>query len=123
MTLGRDTLGRTPLARTAVPCGAASVTLTHPRYLPATVALEAGPNAPVTVSARLSRPAAQLQLSSSPPGAIFKVNGDKVGRGPRNVTVLRFETVRVEARLPGQKPWRRKLYLKDPVTQVEAAFD
>ncbi len=122
VTLGRITLGRTPLARTAVPCGAASVTLTHPRYLPATVALEAGPDAPVSVSARLSRPVAQLQLSSAPAGAMFKVNGNRVGRGPRTVTVSRFETVRVEARLPGQKPWRQKIYLKDPVTDVQAAF-
>jgi hypothetical protein len=121
--LGRVPLGRTPLVRTAVPCGAASVTLTHPRYLPATVSLEAAPNAPVSVTARLSRPAAQLQLSSSPAGAVFKVNGNRVGRGPRNVTVSRFETVRVEARLPGQKPWRRNIYLKDPVTDVQAAFE
>jgi hypothetical protein len=39
------------------------------------------------------------------------------------VTVSRFETVRVEARLPGRKPWKRKIYLKEPITQVEAAFD
>jgi hypothetical protein len=31
--------------------------------------------------------------------------------------------VRVEARLPGQRPWKRKIYLKDPVTQIEATFD
>jgi hypothetical protein len=121
--LGPQTLGRTPLARAAVPCGEASVTITHPRYLPASVALDATPNAPVSVSARLSRPVGQLQLSSSPDGAIFRVNGERVGRGPRNVTVSRFESVRVEARLPGQRPWKRKIYLKDPVTQIEATFE
>ena len=96
------------------------MTISHPRYLPATVALEAAPNAPVAVSARLSRPVAQLQLTSEPAGAMFKINGRRIGRGPRNVTVSRFETVRVEARLPGQPPWRQKIYLKDLVTEVEA---
>jgi hypothetical protein len=123
VTLGQLTLGRTPIARTAVPCGAASVTIAHARYVPATVALDAAPNAPVSVSARLSRPVAQLRLASSPDGAVFKVNGDRVGRGSRNVTVSRFETVRVEARLPGKRPWVRKIYLRDSVTEVMATFN
>jgi hypothetical protein len=123
VTLGKLTLGRTPLSRTAVPCGAVSVTISHARYLPATVALDAAPNAPVSVSARLSRPVAQLQLASSPDGAVFKINGDRVGRGPRNVTVSRFESVKVEARLPGMKPWVRKIYVRDSVTEVVATFN
>jgi hypothetical protein len=121
--LGPTRLGRTPLKRTMVPCGAASVTISHPRYLPATLLLEAAPNAPVMVSARLSRPQALLKLSSTREGALFRVNGNKVGRGPRQVTLSRYESVRVDARVPGQRPWVRKIYLKDPLTEVVAVFD
>ena len=49
-------------------------------------------------------------------------SGKSVGKAPRKVEVSRFEQLHVEARLPGQKTWRGKVYLKDPAMKVEARF-
>jgi hypothetical protein len=111
-------VGRTPLRGAAVPCGESVLTLSHPRYRRVTQALKATPRAPAEVSTRLQRPGAELQLS--PASASWKVNGRPVPAGAQSYDVLRFETVKVEARLPGGKTWRKKLYVKAPVTRLSA---
>jgi hypothetical protein len=120
--LGGKALGRTPLRETPVPCGASELVLSHPRYRKLSQPLNASPDAPATVSARLERPSAQLQLRSKPTGATIKVNGRDVGRAPLKLDLARFETVNVQATLPGRKPWKRKVFLKSPVTKLEAAI-
>ena len=111
-------LGRTPLRGAAIPCGASALTISHPRYRRVTQSLNASPGAPAQVEARLQRPSAQLQLS--PASAAWKVNGRSLPAGTQSYDVLRFETVKVEARLSGGKSWRRKLYVKAPVTRLTA---
>jgi hypothetical protein len=120
VTLGRRRLGKTPLGQVSVPCGEASVVLSHPRYRPATETLRASPEAPASLSARLARPSAELQLASQPDGAVFKVSGQIVGRGPRRVTVSRFESMRIEASLPGYKSWSQRVYLKGATMKLQA---
>jgi hypothetical protein len=115
-------LGRTPLQAAPVPCGASALVLAHPRYRKLRQTLNASPDAPAAVNARLVRLGAQLRLSSKPAGATFKVNGREVGRAPLKLELERFETVNIQASLPGRKPWRRKVYLRTPVTKVEAAL-
>ena len=122
VTVAGKALGLTPLRAVVVPCGDSQLSLEHPRYRRLTKTLHAVPDAPAQVSLRMQRPSAKLHLASSPAGAVFKVNGDTVGRGPRTLDVLRFETIRVEATLPGQKPWRRKIYVKAAETKLQASL-
>jgi hypothetical protein len=122
VTIGRKPLGRTPISRATVPCGAVDLLLTRPRYKPASERFVATVDSLSTVDARLVRPSAELYLTSVPPGAAFKVNGQGVGRAPRTVSVQRFERIRIEAELPGQKPWQQSVYIKDPTMKLQVNF-
>jgi hypothetical protein len=117
---GAKALGQTPLKEAAVPCGAAVLTLRHERYKEVKRALTASPARPLVVSERLHRPNGVLLLTSSPPRAVFTVNQLEVGPAPRKVSEWRYETVHVEAKLPGYLPWKRTLYLKEEVTKLSA---
>jgi hypothetical protein len=116
---GKRDLGRTPVRGARVACGAATVTLRHERYRDVERAVRAEPARSVVVSERLKRPPATLILASSPARATFTLNGEPVGHGPR-VGVMRFEHFRVEATLPGYKPWTQTLYVKGETTRVSA---
>ena len=48
------------------------------------------------------------------------MNGRPVPAGTQSHEVMRFETAKVEARLSGQKTWRKKLYVKAAVTRLNA---
>ena len=119
VTISGKRLGTTPLRRAVVPCGQAALVIRHPRYRQVSQTLRLSPDQPAEVQVRLERPSAQLQLSSSPPGANFRVNGQSVGSA-RSFNVSRFETVRVEATLPRQKPWKKSFYVRSAVTKVHA---
>jgi hypothetical protein len=71
---------------------------------------------------RLPRPPAQLTLTSLPAGATFKVNSTQLGHSPGEATVLRFERARIEARLPGYRPWRETVYVTAPAMRVNATL-
>jgi hypothetical protein len=117
---GAKLLGHTPLKEKAVPCGAGVLTLRHERYKEVKRAVSASPASPLVVSERLHRPNATLMLTSSPPRAIFTVNQLEVGPAPRKVNEWRYETIHVEAKLPGYLPWKRTLYLREEVTKLSA---
>ena len=118
VAVGGRSLGSTPLRGAAVPCGNSSLTISHPRYRLVTRSLNATPQAPVQVAARLVRPPAQLQLI--PATAAWKVNGRALPAGTKSYEVSRFETVDLEARLSPKKTWRRNFYVKAAVTRVNA---
>jgi hypothetical protein len=118
--LAGQSIGRTPLREAQVPCGESALSIVHPRYRPVNQTLTATPGSPASVVARLVRPRAQLQLASSPPGATFNVNGQQVGRGPLKLDVARYETVHIQASMPGKRVWRRSIYLRRPATEVDA---
>ncbi len=61
-----------------------------------------------------------LMLSSSPARATFTVNQQALGPGPRKLSTWRFETVHVEATLPGYLPWKRTFYFKEEMTKLNA---
>ena len=54
------------------------------------------------------------------PRASFTVNKQPLGAGPRSLSTWRYETVRVEARLPGYAPWSRTFYFKDETAKLNA---
>ncbi len=120
--VGRRKLGRTPLSNARVPCGEAEVVFRHVRYSSAALQLTSTPDAPGSLSARLVRPRAQLALSSTPDGAVFKVNRVPAGRGPRKLEVSRFESLRVEAVLPGYAPWKKTVYMRGATLKLNATL-
>jgi hypothetical protein len=119
--IGRRVLGRTPLEQVPVPCGQTRIRILHPRYEPRIETLLASADAPASISSRLVRPRAVLQLSSVPRGAMFRINGNPVGRAPRTASVPRYETIRVDASLGG-RTWKRSFYVKAKSSALSASF-
>ena len=117
---GKRALGMSPREKVPVPCGEETVSLTHERYRPVVQKVVVQPGGAARVAERLRRPPATLVLSSSPAKAHFTVNDQDMGSGPRKLTVWRFETVRVKATLAGYEPWTKTLYLREPVTKLNA---
>jgi len=117
---GAKVLGQTPLKNAAVPCGAATITLRHERYKEIRRAVTANAARPLVVRERLHRPNGTLMLTSTPPHAIFTINALEVGPAPRKVSEWRYETMHVEAKLPGYLPWKRTLYFKEELTKLDA---
>jgi hypothetical protein len=112
---GERRMGATPTARIKVSCGAELV-LVRPRFEPGRVQVPErpeDPHAPPLV-AMLERPAAELDLSSEPPGAEVWLGGRMVGRTPTALTVRRFVRFSVSLRAPGFAPWRQRLLLRVP---------
>jgi hypothetical protein len=122
VTLGKRPLGRTPLQAVAVPCGRQVLTVTHARYSSVEEVIAPTPGAAASSFVRLPRPPARLILASTPAGATFKVNRTQLGHSSRQADVLRFERARIEARLPGYRPWRQTIYVAAPVMNVNATL-
>jgi hypothetical protein len=122
VSIGRRKLGATPLASVEVPCEKQVITLTRPRYSTTTASIDAEPGAPAATFVKMNRPPAQLVLTSSPPNATFMVNGTVVGHAPQHVPVMRFERHRIEASLPGHRPWGQVLYLAKSTMKVTAVL-
>jgi hypothetical protein len=120
--LGRDRLGRTPLAAASIPCGQVRLSISHPRFRRTSAVVRAAADSPARARVVLRRPSAQLQLISVPAGASFTINGRPVGPGPARVKVARYERVRIEATLPGRTTpaWRQTLFVRRPVMKVQA---
>ena len=117
---GTRSLGHSPLRNVPVPCGDATLTIRHERYRDTERPVHAEAGRAAVVSERLKRPMGTLVLTSSPARAVFTVNAQALGPGPRKLNTWRFEHVRVDATLPGYQPWHKTLYLKDPVTKLNA---
>jgi len=119
---GDVTLGPTPIEHAAIPCGSAVVTFRRERYAAATrtIATERGQTAEVTE--RLYRPPARLVVTSSPPSALITVNRHRFGQAPRKINTLRYEHLRLEASLPGYRPWKKTVYLKEAEAKVDVTL-
>jgi hypothetical protein len=122
VTLGNRRLGETPLHAAAVPCGRQVLTVSHARYSSADEVVAPTPGTTASAFVRLERPSAQLTLSSVPEGATFKVNRHWLGASAGRASVLRFEHVRVEAKLPGYHPWSKTIYVGAPELKVNATL-
>jgi hypothetical protein len=116
---GDVALGQSPIAGAPIACGTARVTFRRERYaeVTRTITAERGQDTPVDV--RLHRPPARLIVTSSPPGALVKVNRMRFGATPREISTPRYEHVRVEVSAAGYLPWKKRLYLRDAESKVE----
>ncbi|HVU50586.1 MAG TPA: PEGA domain-containing protein, partial [Polyangia bacterium] len=117
---GGRSLGHAPLDGVEVPCGPGTLVLRHERYKDVSRAVTADPSRPLVVSERLRRPNGTLLFASTPPRAVFTVNGVEIGPAPRRMGTWRFETVHVEATLPRYLPWKKTFYFKDETMKLEA---
>jgi len=120
--LGDRRLGTTPLDSGEVPCERTSFTLSRPRYSTTTAALPAGAENPAALFVKLSRPPAELLLSSSPANAQFLVNRTDAGKAPLTVPVSRYERVQIEATLPGHRKWQKTLYVTAAATKIDVVL-
>jgi hypothetical protein len=117
---GGQPLGASPLEHAQIPCGSATVAIEHERYQPVTQVLNADPGKPVVVSLRLHRPPGTLVVTSAPAHAYVTVNDQMLGPAPRRLAAWRYEQVSIRATYPGYQPWTKKIYLKEPTTNVTA---
>jgi PEGA domain len=122
VSLGEHDLGVTPLDADQLPCARVEVTLTRPRYSVTTATLLPDRSGKVSVSVRLARPPGHLVLTSTPANAVFKVNRVAVSGPAPEVTVLRYERSRIEATLPGHRPWKKTVYVTAASMNVNAVL-
>jgi len=120
VSLGGQSLGHTPLSGVEVPCGPATLVLRHERYKDLSRSVKPDPARALVISEKLRRPNGTLFFASTPPHATFTVNGIEIGHAPRKMGTWRFETVHVEATLPGYLPWKKTFYFKGETMKLEA---
>jgi hypothetical protein len=109
-------VGHTPLVL-KVPKGAHAVELQRPRYQTAHLDVDA----PGRAVAHLERPRATLHVTSNVADAEVFVDGESVGRAPLSAQVSGYERCVVEVRA-GQRTWKKKVYVKPPLTDLVATF-
>jgi hypothetical protein len=105
--------GHSPLT-TMVEAGPHEVVVDRPRYLPGHAHF-AGTG---RVVLELQRPPATLHVTSTPSGALVRVDKHVAGRTPLSVTATGYEQHRVEVEYEGRVE-KHKLYLKPPVGSVD----
>ncbi len=105
--------GRSPLT-TVVEAGPHEVVIERPRYLSAHEHVDG----PGKLAVELLRPPATLHVTSSPSGAVVRVDGHAAGNTPVNLTLTGYEQHKVEVELNG-KTLRRKVYLRPPLASVD----
>ena len=114
---GDAQLGVTPFKGDVdVPCGDATVVLTHPRYERLERATTASPGAPAIVDAGMKRPLGMITLRSEPAGAKFTVDGEPVTGGEAKVHA--YTQVSIVAEMPGYASAARKVYVRGPHDSV-----
>ena len=119
---GDVALGSSPIEHAVIPCGTAVVTFRHERYAQATRTITSERGRTADVEERLYRPSARLVVASSPPHALITMNGHRFGPAPRKINTLRYEHLRLVASLPGYRPWKKTLYLKDAEATVDVTL-
>jgi hypothetical protein len=112
VTWGAAALGKTPLEDVAVPCGEAVVKVDTGKSAPRELHVAAEADHPPQLVVPFGKFAAQLELRSKPPGAVFSVDGAIAGPAPTDATVAVGRRVRVTATLAGHKPWALKVLVK-----------
>jgi PEGA domain-containing protein len=120
VTWGGKSLGKTPLESVSVPCGEADVKVETEKYDPRELHLAATADHPLAIVAPFGKYAAQLELRSKPPGAVFTVDGISVGAAPTDAAVPIGKRVTVTATLAGHKPWSLKVLAKRKKQYVQA---
>ena len=110
-------VGHTPLTLHVAP-GSHVVDLSRPRYATAHLDVEA----PGRANVRLERPRATVHVTSNVPDAEVLLDGEEVGHVPVSVEVAGYERCRVEVRAPDGRIWRERVYVRPPLTGLDATF-
>jgi hypothetical protein len=109
-------VGHTPLTLQVAP-GAHVIELSRPRYQTARLDVEA----PGRASTHLERPRATVHVTSNVADAEVLIDGEPIGRTPVSAEVAGYERCRVEVRAGGRS-WKRRVYVKPPLTDLAATF-
>ncbi|HZS37561.1 MAG TPA: PEGA domain-containing protein [Polyangia bacterium] len=117
VTVDGEARGPTPLTL-SLAAGAHQIKVAKDRY----AAAESTVSAPGKLQIELKRPPATLEIVSEPSGAQVTVAGEPRGRTPAQVKLPAFEQYDVQVAMPSGKPWRRKVYLKQPSVHVVAVL-
>ncbi|HEY2744860.1 MAG TPA: PEGA domain-containing protein, partial [Polyangia bacterium] len=117
VTVDGRRVGHTPLS-VRVTRGAHVVELARPRYQTARLDVDA----PGRAHARLERPRATLHVTSSFADAEVLVDGDDMGKAPVSAEVAGYERCKVEVRAADGRTWRKRIYVRPPLTDLAAIF-
>jgi hypothetical protein len=115
VTVDGSARGKTPLAL-SLPAGEHEVRLDKERYASWTQSV----GVPGKVDVTMRRPSATLHVESDPPGGDVIVEGKPRGKTPVDVTLDAFHHYDVQVTLLGTHPWRKRVSLKPPQTDVMA---
>ena len=105
VTLAGGDYGVAPIRALELAEGTYEVTLAASRYVDRTLNIDvAGGGNEITIPIVLEEDWANVDVSSSPPGATLYVNGEPAGETPVTAAILSGEKT-LELRLQGYKPW------------------
>jgi hypothetical protein len=112
-------LGTTPLD-TTLPCGPTVLQIERSRFVTVNHELELAPDHDNKVEVELERPTTQLEVVSSPGGAIVLIDGKKVGKAPVKVKVDAYSRTSIVVRKSRYQTFRKRVYPKAPKHKVVA---
>jgi len=102
----------------ATTCETHQVDIAHPRYKPATKQVALTADKPGSLDISLDRPTHAVSVTSTPPGATIFIDGRRAGTTPTVVSVMGFQTLKLEIKKTGYQPQSTKLYSKVPQDKV-----
>jgi hypothetical protein len=115
-----ESLGTTPLANVAVPCGRASVTFDVRGYEPGEREAMAMQGKSAGVFMRLAPRLIPIEITSAPPGAQVLVDGRSVGHTPAKLAKVGFKEMKLVVVLPGYLAWTQTVTPEPPSVSVHA---
>jgi hypothetical protein len=111
ISLDGKVLAPSPLT-VATTCEAHQVELAHPRYKTATKQIVLTADKPGSIDVSLDRPTHAVSVTSTPPGATIFIDGRRAGTTPTVVSVMGFQSLKLEIKKTGYQPQSTKLYSK-----------
>jgi hypothetical protein len=92
-----------------IPCAPAHLTIVRSHYQTIDRKLKPVAGEPVVLDVKMVRPEVRLTISSTPPGAMIKLDGRSLGKAPTSAIVKGYSSVQIEATLKGYEPWSKQL--------------
>lgn len=111
VTYNGTALGKTPIVDAHVPCGKAELQLRRAAYQTVTRHVRVRKGHPLNFRRRLQRSYRRIKLASSPPGAVFLVNGRFVLANGNVAYVPSHSAVVIRASKRGYADWTRRIYI------------
>jgi len=111
VTYNGSSLGKTPIVDAHVPCGKAELYLRRAAYQTVKRHVRVRKGHPLHFRRHLQRSYRRIRLASSPPGAVFLVNGQFVLANGNVAYVPSHSSVVIRASKRGYKNWTRRIYV------------